>query len=107
MSTLTLGELPLQTFEQWYRKQIKESKDEDIRIPKKTENDKYIRISDYENTLKERDTKWFSRSQMYYISKKDLIFQNPSFQIHKPILNFIKILVLRIQIILFLDFFIR
>jgi hypothetical protein len=85
----TLGGLPLQKFEQWYRKQIKESKDEDIRIPKKTENGKYI--PDYENMLKKRDKKWFSRSQMYQNIKNKILsflpnsqtniefYQNPSF----------------------------
>jgi hypothetical protein len=74
----TLGGLPLQKFEQWYRKQIKESKEEDVRIisPRKTENGKYI--PDYENMLKKRDKKWFSRSQIYQSIKNKILSIVPS-----------------------------
>jgi len=68
----TLGGLPLQKFEQWYRKQIKESKESDsqLRLSRKTENGKYI--PDYQNMLKTRDKKWFSRSEMYKNLKNNI-----------------------------------
>jgi hypothetical protein len=76
----TLGGLPLQKFEQWYRKQIKESKDSDSQLipSRKTENGKYI--PDYQNMLKTRDKKWFSRSEMYQNLKNKILslFQKTS-----------------------------